>query len=126
MSRASLAQVGEGDPKVVAHPGFRELPECTFALTTKKAKDKYGEIGRLLFNSGRLTIDKHMTLSMYAMLVDQIEKIETEGIKPRASWFKQLQDAQRRLELDDLRKPIAAPKEAHTRRYARYGFPRRR
>lgn len=122
MPKASLAQVGQGDAKVVAHPGFRELPPCRAALKTEKAKRTYDELARLIWNAGRLSIDMHMTLSTYAGLLDQIERIETEGLTPRASWFTGLLAAQKRLALDDLDKPISAPKEAPVNRYARFGF----
>lgn len=122
MAKASLAQVGQGDAKVVAHPGFRELPACRTALKTEKAQRAYDEIARLIWNAGRLSIDMHMTLSTYAGLIDQIERIETEGLTPRASWFTGLLAAQKRLKLDGLDKPISAPKEAPINRYARFGF----
>lgn len=122
MGSTSLAQVGNGDPNVVAHPGFRELPGCQFTLVTEKAQRRYDELARLIWGAGRLSLDRHMTLSTYAKLFDQIAQIETEGRTPRASWFKNLQDAQRRLELDDLDKPISAPREAPVNRFARFGF----
>jgi hypothetical protein len=123
---SKLAQVGQGDPKILAHPGFREMPGCQFELKTDKAKSRYDELCRLIWTAGRLSLDKHMTLSTYALLVDRIELIEAEGLKPRASWFTQLLNAQKRLELDDLDKPISAPREAPTNRFARFGRPGRR
>lgn len=126
MPKSSLAQVGQGNPSILAHPGFRELPACQFTLVTEKAQRRYDELARLIWSAGRLSLDRHMTLSTYAKLLDQITQIETDGRTPRASWFKNLQDAQRRLELDDLDKPISAPKEAPVNRFARFGFPSRR
>lgn len=122
MPKASLAQVGQGDPNVIAHPGFRKFPACRFTLTTAAARKEYDEIGRLVWNAGRLSLDMHLTLSNYAKLFDQIQTIESEGRTPRASWFANLQKAQARLKLDDLDKPISAPTEAPTNRFARFGF----
>lgn len=124
MPKASPAQVGDGDPNVVAHPGFRKLPACLFTLKTEKARDRYGELARLIWHAGRLSIGKHMALSRYAMLVDNIEQIEAEGRTPRASWFTQMARAEKELAIDDLDKPISAPKEAPVNRYARLEYPR--
>lgn len=126
MPKAALAQVGQGDPNVVAHPGFRTFPACRFTLTTQAAIKEYGEIGRLLWNAGRLSLDAHISLSNYAKLFDQIQQIESEGLTPRASWFSNLQKAQARLKLDDLDKPISAPKEAPVNKFAFFGFEARR
>lgn len=126
MPKASLAQVGQGDPNVVAHPGFRTLPACKLTLKTKKAQREYDAIGRLIWNAGRLSQQMHLDLSTWAGCLDQIEQIETEGRTPRASWFTALLKAQAKLRLDDLDKPISAPKEAPVNRYARFGFSGRR
>lgn len=112
--------------EVVLHPGFRELPACQFRLVTEKAQRRYDELARLLWHAGRLSIDAHMTLSSYAKMTDQIERIEAEGLKPRASWFSALGLAQKRLMLDDLDKPISAPKGAPTNRFQKFGRPNRR
>lgn len=122
----TLTQVGDKATNVVAHPGFQSLPAPQFALTTEKAIKRYDEICRLLWQSGRLSLDSHMTLSAYAKIVDQIAKIEETGASPRASWFISLRHAQRELKLDDLDTPIAAPKEASLNRFSRFGKAGRR
>lgn len=124
--RSDPAQVGQGDPKVVAHPGFRTLPACDFVLKTDKARKTYDELARLLWHAGRLSKAKHMALSRYASLVDQITGISEEGRTPRASWFNEMRRAEKELAIDDLDKPISAPIEAPVNRYARFGFSGRR
>lgn len=122
MAKASLAQVGQGDAKVVAHPGYRSFPACAYPLQTEAARAEYDSIGRLIWNAGRLSKDMHLSLSTYASCFDQIQRISAEGLAPRAAWYMNLQKAQARLKLDDLDKPISAPKEAPVNRYARFGF----
>lgn len=126
MPKATLAQIGEGDPKVLAHPGYREFPPSKITLKTEKAQREYEAIGRLLWNAGRLSQATHLDLSAWAGFLDQIEQIETEGRTPRASWFTGLVKAQARLKLDDLDKPISAPKSAPINPYSRFGFARDR
>jgi hypothetical protein len=57
--RAEPAQAGQGDPKVVAHPAFREIPACLFALRSEQAQKEYDTIARMLFDAGRLTAVSH-------------------------------------------------------------------
>ena len=60
------AQIGGGDPRVVAHPGFRKIPDCLFPLRTKEAKREYNTLARVLFDAGHMTVAKHRALSSYA------------------------------------------------------------
>lgn len=126
MAAVTLAQVGQGDPAVLAHPGFRSFPACALPLQTDAARAEYDSTGRLIWNAGRLSKDMHIALSAYASCFDQIQRISAEGLTPRASWYTNLQKAQARLKLDDLDRPISAPKEAPVNRFARFGFPDRR
>lgn len=121
-----IAQVGGGDPKVVAHPAFRELPACLFPLNTAAAQGQYDANARLLFDAGLLTASKHMALSSYAAQFDSITLLAQEGMPARASAFAQLDKARRELALDNLDKPIAAPASAPTNKFSRTGFPNRR
>lgn len=127
-TRAKVAQVGGGDDKVVAHPGYTKLPACQFTLESKAAQDRYGELARLIWNAGRLSLDMHMTLSQYVAVLDRIEMLRQDGkgLKIRASWFEQLERFQRKLAIDDLDKPIAAPVQAQVNPYTYFGFPSRR
>ena len=121
-----LAQIGGGDPKVVAHPAFRDIPGCLFPLNTTEAQAQYDASARLLFDAGQLTASKHMALSSYASQFDSITLLARDGKPARASAFAQLDKARRELGLDDLDKPIAAPASAPTNAFARTGFPNRR
>ncbi|MCR5875159.1 hypothetical protein LRS10_13755 [Phenylobacterium sp. J426] len=123
---AAPAQVGGGDPRVVAHPAFREIPRCLFPLSTDEARGEYDTVARMLFDAGRLTAGAHRTLSSYAMQFDAITKAAAEGKQVRGSWFANLDKARSQLGIDDIDKPIAAPREAPTNRYARVGFAHRR
>lgn len=124
--RAADAGPVGGDPRVVAHPAFREIPKCLFPLSTEEAQGEYDTVARLLFDAGRLTAGAHRTLSSYAMQFDAITKAAAEGKQVRGSWFANLDKARSQLGLDDLDKPIAAPAKAPTNRYARVGFAHRR
>jgi len=126
MPKPSLAQVGQGDPAVLAHPGFRAFPPCALPLQTDAARAEYDSTGRLIWNAGRLSKSMHIALSAYASCFDQIQRISAEGLTPRASWYTNLQKAQARLKLDDIDKPISAPQEAPINRFAWFGFPNRR
>ena len=126
MLKPSLAQVGQGDPVVLAHPGFRAFPPSALPLQTDAARAEYDSTGRLIWNAGRLSKSMHIALSAYASCFDQIQRISAEGLTPRASWYTNLQKAQARLKLDDIDKPISAPQEAPINRFAWFGFPNRR
>jgi hypothetical protein len=121
-----MAATTKADPSVLAHPAFREIPSCRLPLTTDESKTEYDSIARLLFNAGRLTLDRHVALSMYASMFDQIHIAAAVGRPARASWWVQMDRARRVLDLDDLDKPIAAPHGASTNRYAGCGFAARR
>lgn len=124
--RKEIAQAGGGDAAVIAGPGYRKPPDCKFDLKTAKARKEYGIVCRKLYELGRLSESKHIAASMYASIMDRIALADAEGRPARASWFKQMQDQLRVLDLDGLDEPIAAPVEAPTNKFARIGLPNRR
>lgn len=123
---ASPAQAGGGDPRVVAHPAFREIPKCLFPLKASEAQSEYDTLARMLFDAGRLTVGAHRDLSSYAAQFDAITNATAAGRPMRGSWFANLDKARSKLALDDLDKPIAAPEHAPRNKYADVGFPNRR
>ena len=106
------AQIGGGDPRVVAHPGFRKIPDCLFPLRTKEAKREYNTLARVLFDAGHMTVAKHRALSSYCMQFDNISAAPSEGKTIRGSWVAQMDKARNSLGLDDLDKPVASPADA--------------
>lgn len=123
-----IAQAGGGDPRVVAHPGFRKVPACLFALTTREGQKRYDDLARTIFDAGRMTNVVHSWLSSYAM---QFDKITASGQADpprlvRSSAIAEMNKAFGKLPLDDLDKPIAAPKDAPTNKFALVGFSSRR
>jgi phage terminase small subunit len=120
------AQIGGGDPRVVAHPGFRKIPDCLFPLRTKEAKREYNTLARVLFDAGHMTVAKHRALSSYCMQFDNISAAPSEGKTIRGSWVAQMDKARNSLGLDDLDKPVASPADAKTNKFARAGFASRR
>jgi hypothetical protein len=125
-ARSEPAQVGEGDPRVVAHPGFRRIPKCLFPLRTKEAQREYDTLARVLFDAGHLSVGKHRALSSYAMQFDNVVAAPAEGKTVRGSWVAQMDKARNQLGLDELDKPIAAPEDAKINKFARSGFASRR
>lgn len=123
---AGLAQVGSGDPRVVAHPSYREIPKSLFPLGTTEAQAEYDALARMLFDAGRFAAGPHRILSSYAMQFDTITCAAAAGKQIRGSWFAQLDKARKELGLDELDRPIAAPAGASVNRYARVGFANRR
>lgn len=123
MARRNEAQVGRGDPAVIAGPGYRKIPACKFKLKTKAGREEYNALTRKLFDAGRLDEDAHFNASSAARIVDQIEALEETGKDARASWFTQLRQFRKALKLDGLDAPIAAPVEAPRNRFARRGLP---
>lgn len=121
--RRTVAQAGRGDPDVIAGPGYRKIPTCKFKLKTKAGRDEYSALARKLFDAGRLDEDAHFNASAAARIVDQIESLEESGKEARASWFAQLRQYRKALNLDGLDAPIAAPVEAPRNRFARRGLP---
>jgi len=115
-----------GDPSVVAHPAFRQVPACLFPLKSQEAKSEYDKFARVLFERGRLTLNAHSALSSYAMQFDNITRAAAEGRPIRGAAFIQLDKARKELKLDDIDKPIAAPKDASANKFARTGFANRR
>ena len=124
--RASIAQVGGRDQNVIAHQGFRAFPEPEFPLTTERGKKAYEKYGRLLFERGQLTIPRHMALSRYALIQDQVERLTAAGKPLRGAVFKELRSAEHELGIHDIDAPIAAPVSAPTNKFARNGFSARR
>src|SRR3712207_3688028 len=112
----------QADQKLVAHPAFREIPKCLFALNSAEAKYEYDIIAGLLFHAGQLTISTHRVLSSYAMQFDTITQARAEGRLIPASWANQLDRAWKSLGLDKLDKPIAAPTSAQVNKFAHTGF----
>lgn len=124
-ARNTLAQAGEGDPNVIAHPGFRRIPESLFDLATPAAKKRYDDLARSLFERGRLTLETHQWLSTAAMQFDTILEAKASGKTIRGSWITEMNKAFARLGLDND-KPIAAAQAAPTNKFARNGFAVRR
>lgn len=115
-----------GDPRVVAHPGFREIPTCLFPIQTEQAQKQYDQIARALFEAGRLTLDAHSALSSYAMQFDVITRATAEGRVVRSLAFTQLDKARTALRLNELDNPIASSEDAPVNKFARSGFSTRR
>jgi hypothetical protein len=122
-----VAQAGGGDPRVVAHPGFRKMPVCLFALTTREGQKRYDDLARTLYDAGRMTSTVHGWLSSYAMQFDRITSAaqETPPRLVRSSAISEMNKAFGKLPLDDLDKPIAAPKDAPVNKFALAGFANR-
>lgn len=116
------AQAGGGDPKVVAHPAFRDIPACLFPLGTAEARKEYDTLARLLFDAGRMTLAHHRSLSSYAMQFDAIQRAAAAGDKIRGVAFVTMDKVRKELPLDDISKPIAASREAPVNRFALCGF----
>jgi hypothetical protein len=111
-----------GDPRVVAHPAFREIPACLFPIQTEQAQKQYDYIARALFEVGRLTLNAHSALSSYAMQFDVITRLAAEGRTVRAHSFTQLDKARAALRLDEIDGPIASSEDAPVNKFARSGF----
>lgn len=126
MAKRTAAQIGGGDPAVVAHPGFRAVPACLYPLSTKEGRGEYQTLSRVFYERGRLTLDAHRSLSEYAAQVDALHNAIAKGLPIRASRFDQIKRARKALALDDLDKPIAAPADAPVNKFARAGFSARR
>src|SRR5215213_9176898 len=75
---------------VLAHPTFRDIPKCLFALRSDQAQREYDEIVRVLYDANRLTIGLHRALCSYAMQFDTITVAAAEGKMIRAPAFVQL------------------------------------
>lgn len=114
------------DGSVVAHPAFRQVPKALFPLRSDAANAEYDTLARLLFERGRMTVDAHRTLSSYAMKFDAVTLAAAEGRPLKGLMFAQMDKDRRRLRLDELDKPVAAPQDAPANRFARTGRPLRR
>jgi len=121
---AKPAQVGSAD--VLAHPGFRKFPACLYPLSSDEGRKEYATVGRVLYNLGYLTLDKHRALSEYAAQVDALHNAIAKDLPIRASRFDQIKRARKALGLDELDKPIAAPEDAPPNKFSRAGFSARR
>ena len=124
--KAERAQAGQGDPNVLAHPSFREIPKCLFPLQAEESKAEYDTLARAMFEAGRLTLDKHRALSSYVMQFDMITRTGVEGKAIPAYAFAHLDKMRNSLGLDQLDHPIAASASAPVSKYARAGFANRR
>jgi len=117
------AQVGHGDQRVLAHPGYREIPKCKLPLTTEAANNEYDLVARTLFDSGKLDLFHHSQLSIYASMFDKIASGANASGRDRDL----LQRALEALKLDELNSgPVAAAKGAPVNKFARAGFSARR
>jgi hypothetical protein len=108
--------------EVVSHPSFRQIPDCLLPLVTDEAREEYATIARIMFDSGRMTMSSHRSLSAYAMMFDSIIRRSKEGIIVNASSFHQLETFKRRLKIDDFERPVASAKDASQNKFARNGF----
>lgn len=125
MKKSNLALAG-GDPRVVAHPSLREIPKCLFPLKSKKAKDEYDTLARMIFDAGQMTASKHRQLSTYAAQFDVIHSYPDEGKMLKAANFIQLDKALKALKLDEIDKPVGIPQGQAASKYALCGFASRR
>src|SRR5215208_40122 len=88
------------DEGVVVHPSLREIPACRLPLRSEAAKREYDSLARVLSDAGRLSLEEHIHLSMYASMFDAITTAVEGGTQVRASWYTQMQRALRALKLD--------------------------
>jgi hypothetical protein len=117
------AQAGAGDTRVVAGPGYREIPRCKLPLTTEAAQNEYDLVARTLFDAGKLDLFHHSQLSIYASMFDKIASGANASGRDRDL----LQRALEALKLDELNSgPIAASKGAPVNKVAGAGFSARR
>jgi hypothetical protein len=117
------AQAGAGDTRVVAGPGYREIPRCKLPLTTEAAQNEYDLVARTLFDAGKLDLFHHSQLSIYASMFDKIASGANASGRDRDL----LQRALEALKLDELNSgPIAASKGAPVNKFAGAGFSARR
>jgi hypothetical protein len=120
------AQVGGGDPSVVAHPAFRRVPKPIYPLKTPEGSGEYRTLASLFFHKGLLTLDRHRELSEYAAQVDALHDTIAKGGTVRASRFDQIKRARKALALHELDRPIAAPEDAPVSKFSGSGFSARR
>src|SRR5215204_588574 len=117
------AEVDGRDEGVVAQRSLREIPACRLQLRSEAARREYDSLARVLFDAGRLSLEVHVHLSMYASMFDAITiGIAAGGTQVRASWYTQMYRALRALRLDDINKPATAPESAPVNKFARVGF----
>ena len=112
--------------KVVAHPTFRRIPPCKVPLKTVEGQKEYDTYARMLFDAGRMDTSRHVYLSLYASAIDMITLKAAGGSPPRASTLDSAMKNFAKLGISDLDKPIAAPADAPTNKYASSGFSARR
>jgi len=124
--KPDVAQAGAGDDRIVAGPGYRDIPKCKMPLRTEAGQHEYDVTARILFDAGRFDHFHHSQLSLYANAFDEMFAARSDGRTVRGEMQKQLQRAFEALGIDDLNKPIAAPKGAPQNKYAGCGFSARR
>lgn len=118
------AQAGAGDSRIVAGPGYREIPRCKLPLTTEAAQNEYDLVARTLFDAGKLDLFHHSQLSIYASMFDKIAGNSTATSGRDRDL---LQRALEALKLDELQSgPIASAKGAPVNKFAGAGFSARR
>ena len=112
--------------QIEKHPAFRRMPPCQWPLVTDEAKKEYDVLGRVLFQRGKLTVDKHRALSAYALQFDQMQLKIAAGKPVRDIGFHLMARERRSLGLDSLDDPIAEPEDAPENPYAEHGWACRR
>lgn len=123
--RAEPIQAG-GNPAVLAHPAFRKIPESQVPLDTDEGQAAYDKYARILFERGRLDLNAHAYLSVYAQAMDEVARRKAAKEPIRASLLDRAMKALGKLGLDELNKPVAAPESAEGNRFAHCGFANRR
>jgi hypothetical protein len=104
------------DPKVVAHPNFRQVPEPIFPIRTDRGLQEYQRYARMLFDADRLTVEAHRMLSTAIFSFDRTIQAETEGRPLRASWVANYDKLMRSLKLDELENAeVARPKNSQNK-----------
>lgn len=121
-SSNSPAQIGAGDERIVAGPGYRDIPKCKLPLKTEAGQREYDSYARVLFDAGLFDMFRHTHLSLYAQGMDEIFAAADNGTLVRTELRKATQRSFSALGTDDLDKPIAAPEGAQTNKYASCGF----
>lgn len=121
-SPSSPAQVGAGDERIVAGPGYRDIPKCKLPLKTEAGQREYDTYARVIFDAGLFDMYRHTHLSMYAQGMDEIFSAADKGLSVKTELRKATQRSFEALGVGELDKPIAAPKGAQTNKYAGCGF----
>src|SRR3954468_4080167 len=120
--RVSLAQIGEGDEKIVAGPGYRDIPKCTLPLKTEEAQREYDRIARLLMDNGKFDMFHHLQASIYCSSFDTFHANHAAGKPIRTAVQLSMQKALGALKLHVIDKPLAASENAQLNKFAHCGF----